>query len=660
MALDRYIWRRGQTFHFRRRLDFRIGESNPISISMKTRDPDRARILARRLASRWDMEMTMLGQSFTQPMSASQRSQIFKMAMVEELTLASAHSLDRATFNDAEEKRRARIYAAAYDEERQRYVRGSAPTLWDSLDEDDRKIAEKFHSVYVSRQATERRIMPDYVEKLGIGVSEANLFDAIKTHYSGLIEGQQRSAFLAHPEVKARGDLTTALLDDDLIASLRLAENDTLPTKAMVPAPAQLQQIDSEFPFKRRDERRFSEVLPEIIKKKRENKTWSIDKGDQNRVLSIFCWITGDKQLCDYRQTDIEAFEEAYARAPLGFRWMKHIKDPSRPTWEEIKAGFPKKPSATRKAGTYNRDVGILQSACRMLGAKGGAWEPKSGKSLALEVEERKAVEQINPLNPNRMPWTAQQLTTLFSLFLYIGGGGKLRRLKSSHMPRVWHDAAYWVPLLAAYSGAAREELCGLEVADVVLDCAVPHIWIRANMARSKDGQEKAGLKAAARYRHVPIHPELRRLGFEAYVREIAKKRHKHLFPELFDIERGGGTKFYARAWQHIADAVDAVTPLYRTASGKRADFHSIRTYSESVLSHVYANQASIDRILGHVTVGTGGQNYNRRQLVIGIEAYLKELLELMVQSFPNVTAHLKPSPIALLPLADRSRTGRA
>jgi hypothetical protein len=53
---------------------------------------------------------------------------------------ATAHSLDRATFDDAEENRRARIYAAAYDEERQRYERGSHSTLWDSLNDEDRKM----------------------------------------------------------------------------------------------------------------------------------------------------------------------------------------------------------------------------------------------------------------------------------------------------------------------------------------------------------------------------------------------------------------------------------------------------------------------------------------------------------------------------------------
>jgi integrase len=668
MASDKFIWRRGDTFHFRRRLDSRISGSQTISISMKTRCPDRARIFARRLAARWDMEMTTMDHAFTPVMTAAQRSQIFKMAMAEELTLATAHGIDRSVFNDGEEKRRARIYAAAYDKERQRYVRGSQSTLWDDLPEDEQQAAERLHGVYISRTATERRILPDYIDKLGIGVSDGNLLDAVKTHYAGLIEAQKRSAFLAHPSVQARGDFTAALLDDALIASLRLAEeNITHPVAgaanqpiASSPVTAMQPANDQDFPFKRRDERQFSEVIQEIIKKKRASGKWSIDKGDQLRILSIFCWVTGDKRLCDYRQSDIEIFQEAYELAPAGFRWMKHIKDPAQPSWESVKAGFPEKRGTVRSAATHNRDVGIVQSVCRLLGAKGGAWERKTGKDLVLEVDERKDLEQSSPLNPKRMPWTPDQLNALFSLPIYTGGGGKLKRLRPSRMPNVWHDGAYWVPLLCAYSGAAREELCGLETADVVLDCRVPHIWIKENMTRSRDGETPAGLKAAARYRHVPIHPELLRLGFAEYVKAIAKGRHKQLFPEFYTIKTGGGERFYRRAWIYMADAVDAVTPLFRTSRGKRADFHSIRTYSESILSAVYANQAAIDRILGHVTVGTGGKDYNRRQLVIGIEAYLSELLELMVKSFPVVTAHLNPSPIKLLALNDRSCTGSA
>ena len=115
---------------------------------------------------------------------------------------------------------------------------------------------------------------------------------------------------------------------------------------------------------------------------------------------------------------------------------------------------------------------------------------------------------------------------------------------------------------------------------------------------------------------------------------------------------------FYARAWVHMLKALEVLIRLPRTSEGKRADFHSLRTYSESILAKVDSSQAHIDRILGHVSAGTGGKHYNRRIHVIGIDKYLGELLHLMEDTFVNVTGHLQPSPIKLLPLKQRSRTG--
>jgi integrase len=668
MASDKFIWRRGDTFHFRRRLDSRISGSQTISISMKTRCPDRARIFARRLAARWDLEMTMLAQPLTNSLSPTQRSQILKNAMVEELGNVTMHLLTEPYFDPALEARRALRYATAFDDGRRDLGDPTSHPSRPKQSDGDEKLIDTIRDIYVCRETMEEISAPRELAKVGAAPTFANRHMASLLMLAGWAEARRRCSLLDHPALRGRADLDAALLDEDLIASIRLTGQETRQPMAddaaqpIASSPVTVLQPanDQDFPFKRRDERRFSEVIDDIIMKKRASGKWSTDKGDQLRILSIFCWVTGDKRLCDYRQSDIEIFQEAYELAPAGFRWMKHIKDPARPSWESVKAGFPNKKGTVRSAATHNRDVGIVQSVCRLLGAKGGAWERKTGKDLVLEVDERKDLEQSSPLNPKRMPWTPDQLNALFSLPIYTGGGGKLKRLQPSRMPNVWHDGAYWVPLLCAYSGAARGELCGLEITDVVLDCRVPHIWIKENMTRSKDGETPAGLKAAARYRHVPIHPELLRLGFADYVKAIVKGRHKQLFPEFYTIKTGGGERFYRRAWIYMADAVDAVTPLFRTSRGKRADFHSIRTYSESILSAVYANQAAIDRILGHVTVGTGGKDYNRRQLVIGIEAYLTELLELMVKSFPVVTAHLNPSPIKLLALNDRSCTGSA
>lgn len=676
MGLATFIWQRGHTFHFRRRLAFRIGPSNPISLSMKTRDPDRARSLARRLAARWDREMEMLERRRTEVLTPVQKARIIRSALEDELAIATGHWLDVETLDPETETRRAKLFAAAYDRERQRHALIPGSSLFDKLGEADQKAALGFSDIYISKARDEKILAHEYLKEVGAAPTELNYRDALLAIYAGRKEAQLRSGYMAHPEVASRIDGVACLLDDAFVAQLRSSPPEPTPTaqpaQPVAPrVPTSLhgcptchaaltraaEPVD-DMPFKVRVERQFSEVIEEINSRKRTANEWSIDKGDQKRVLSIFAWVTGDKMLCDYRPEDIDAFQEAYEIAPAGFPWSKYINANPQPAWEDVKAQFAHTAARPRKEATYNRDIGILQGACQVLSKT--AWRPAIGKEPIMKVGERKRLPPPNMWDPPRMPWPEPALKALFQLRLFVGGGGKLHRLNEASLPRVWHDAAYWVPLLAVYTGAAREEVCGLEVDDVVIDCKVPHIWVRANFTRSKDGVTPAGLKAVPRYRHIPLHREILKLGFADYVKAIRKERHTSLFPELFDIKAGGGTKFYARAWQHIVDAVDAQHKLPRTSEGKRVDFHSLRTYSSSVLSDVDARQSAIDRILGHQSVGTGNINYDRRMYVVGIDQYLSELLELIEKSFPVVTGHLSFTKINLLPLSARSRTGKA
>lgn len=137
--------------------------------------------------------------------------------------------------------------------------------------------------------------------------------------------------------------------------------------------------------------------------------------------------------------------------------------------------------------------------------------------------------------HPDLRPvWTKEHLRCLFSSPLYTGGGPCKQRLKpSKNSARIWHDAAYFAPLLWYYTHACREEICGLETADVYTDAPVPYIFIRNNKTRGIDG-ELAGEKRAARRRKIPLHPELLRLGFLNYVEEMRVAGHAEVFPELY------------------------------------------------------------------------------------------------------------------------------
>jgi integrase len=102
-------------------------------------------------------------------------------------------------------------------------------------------------------------------------------------------------------------------------------------------------------------------------------------------------------------------------------------------------------------------------------------------------------------------------MKAIFTLLPWHGCASESARLKAGAL--VIHDALYWIPLIASYSLARREEICGLMITDVVFDEAIPHFDIRPNRYRRlKNPQSK---------RKIPIHPELLRLGLHDYVLAI-------------------------------------------------------------------------------------------------------------------------------------------
>ncbi len=324
-------------------------------------------------------------------------------------------------------------------------------------------------------------------------------------------------------------------------------------------------------------------------------------------------------------------------------------------------------PGKKRSPRTINRDLSILQTVSERLDKT--HWRLKYSDRLEVDFIEHTSKVEDDPENPDRMPWTPEHLRTLYGLPLWQGGGGSLDRLKVPARPVVYQDAAYWLPVIASYTGACREEGAGFEVDDFNFECEVPYVVIKPNSLR--------GLKTKSRARVMPLHPELLGLGLRQYVEAVRKEGHLvrdcvPVFPELWsdqakhsatgkNVPSIGGRRFYAIAWRYVADATHGIMPLPETKDGKKADFHSQRTYSLSVLASPDVAQAILDRHMGHSSKGTGQKKYNRRMLALGEVNELQERFEIMVREMPNVTAHIpRQEKVHLLRLNKRSRVGSA
>lgn len=648
MAVISYLYRRGARYHYRRRLYLRNLVSRPITISLLTPDPAEARRLVARLSVRWDAMMMTIGAATRGYMTAGEVAAVFRRGLDDELGLATARRIDP----DGDDERTARVMQAAYriaarlDPEAETMAADLLETHTSGFSADDRRAVLLMLKA-LAPQRSARLDAATMLADIGAPVTGTTLRDARVQILLGRAEAQARAGLFYHPFLVATGNPVARLLDDDLVASLRRGP------PAAEPAAA------NNTPYLTLDTRRFGEVIGSTIASIQVSGDWNEDIAQRKRVVQGFGWMTGDKRLCDYVPGDAQHFAATLRKLPKEFRWGTPSAGNMSLPFDEVMAKVAMAKGTDRCDRTYNRDLTTMARFARELMKT--AWKPRYGKDPVVDFNAfTTAAPPDDPNDPDRMPWTDEQLEKLFSSPIYIGGGKCARRLKADLLGTVWHDAAYWVPLLLTYAILTREEACGLECQDFVFDVDTPFLAVKANMTKSKDGKKPAGLKRASRYRMVPLHPELLRLGIREYVASLEAAGHRMIFPELYQDGQAkrGGVRFYAIAGRYLLDFVDSTIGLLRTSGGKRADLHSMRTSGGSALEDSSAKQLDVDDIMGHAREGVGPRKYSKAWFAKGGGKILAKRLKAMKKAIPNVTRHLLPHPIQMLPVAERSRTG--
>jgi integrase len=193
---------------------------------------------------------------------------------------------------------------------------------------------------------------------------------------------------------------------------------------------------------------------------------------------------------------------------------------------------------------------------------------------------------------------------------------------------QVFHCALYFVPILIYYTGCRREELCGLMVDDVIADNGeTSYLHIAKN--------ERRRIKNAQSQRNVPLHPEVIRLNFLAYVKAIKALGYKLLFPNLFSPSSSSplGDRFYKQ-----------LKPILEAAGVTEAGLgsHAVRhLFGAQLKKKLVADEGRAD-LLGH---GGDSETSERYCEPHEIATLLKFVLEL-----PMITADLRPREIKLIP----------
>lgn len=179
-------------------------------------------------------------------------------------------------------------------------------------------------------------------------------------------------------------------------------------------------------------------------------------------------------------------------------------------------------------------------------------------------------------------------------------------------------DAAYWLPLLALFTGARVEELAQLLVSDIKEIDGLGHIL------NISDEAAHAHLKNTNSRRRIPVHGILIACGFMDYVAKQAKSGM--LFPDLKPNHRGKYGGYFSYFFSTYLRKKIGITD-------ERKVFHSFRHTFKDVCRQVGIEEAVHDALTGHsrpsASRGYGNDQYPIEPLFEAIAQYEIQGLDL-------------------------------
>jgi integrase len=312
---------------------------------------------------------------------------------------------------------------------------------------------------------------------------------------------------------------------------------------------------------------------------------------ETERAVRLFTELHGDMAIATITRSHVHTFRAALQSVPRQRAGkLADLKLPELAEWGR------EHPAVVKVlATTVNKQLGAVQAVALWARDKGGMvpdevpWADPFSR-MRLRTDE-----------PTREPFTPEELKAVFGGPVFTEGarptGGK-------------GEVAFWLPLLALFTGARRSELAGLTVENVDTESyGAPVITITQDRSRGKR------LKTQGSQRAVPLHKELLRLGFLEFVSSVRKDQgaNSWLFPEIAPDRPGalkGWTKWFSR---YIRD---------REVESPDKVFHSFRHGFKDALRAGGVGEDVIDALTGHSTKGSVSRGYGTKDMVrrFGIE----------------------------------------
>jgi len=349
------------------------------------------------------------------------------------------------------------------------------------------------------------------------------------------------------------------------------------PEPAPAPPPSAMKQPIASGPA-------LSEFLPNFIDLMQSTDGWTGQTLAQNRAsYRMFIEICGDRPVQSYTRRDTAAFYDVVRKLPKLYSKAR--------AWRAL--SLAEIVNSTEGAEVERIQMKTLKRHFSALGR------------LFAHLKERGEYDGENPAhgfefpgtkgkaNQKRDMWQGVKLTRLFSSPVWTGCKSASRRSLPGKL--IIKDEKYWLPLLGLYHGNRLEEFAQLRREDIKEEDG---LWF---FDINDEGDKQ--LKNEQSKRQVPLHPEVRALGFLDYVREVAPSDGDLVFPGLRP--SGPDNKLgylFTKWWSRYRRGIG----LYE----KGLDYHSFRHGVSTKLYAAHVPDAYVDVLTGHEGQGIGRKVY--------------------------------------------------
>jgi len=372
-------------------------------------------------------------------------------------------------------------------------------------------------------------------------------------------------------------------------------------------------------------------LLEETVKDARDpdTETRDVDVRHSRSLYRMFSKLLIEKEIfaiADIRQTHLSDLKDLFAVLPTSYG--KNGRDE---TLSEMRARALILPAGKigLSSKTWNKHISSLNKLIKYV----------EGKGIPIDTAlkpfnlRRKIIKRGRD---NRSSLSEGDLISIFQLPCFTGCLGWRKQEPMKPGKGVYHRALYFATMLLHYTGGRRDEICGLHIVEVVANHATPHIILRPNKTRR--------LKNANSDRALPIHPELLRLGFLDYVAEVAGLGYDLVFPDL--VSPSSSSPLGDRLYDEFIRGLELAVP----EQGRRKKvIHSFRHTLGATLKREEVSSEVRGDILGH-----GGNNVTEEVYVDPTDLAKKLML---IMKLVNVTDHLPSRPIRLLPWVIKRET---